>query len=136
MADARLTLDPKTEYQRFEGIGASGAWWAQLVGGWEHPDPATGLPVCERIAQLLFSKTQGIGLRAYRYNIGAGSADSGRGDISMALRRTHSPETPDGKIDLDLDRNAVRMAELAVQYGAEENGDPLFRFSAKEGAGR
>ena len=23
-----------------------------------------------------------------------------------------------------------------VQYGAEENGDPLFRFSAKEGAGR
>ncbi|MBQ6267212.1 MAG: hypothetical protein IJK64_05520 [Clostridia bacterium] len=120
MADARLKLDPKTEYQRFEGIGASGAWWAQLVGGWAHPDPASDLPTCERIAQLLFSKTQGIGLRAYRYNIGAGSADSGRGDISMALRRTHSPETPDGKIDLDLDRNAVHMAELAVQYGADE----------------
>ncbi|MBR4727678.1 MAG: hypothetical protein IK080_07285 [Clostridia bacterium] len=120
MADARLMLDPETEYQRFEGIGASGAWWAQLVGGWEHPDPASGLPTCERIAQLLYSKTQGIGLRAYRYNIGAGSADSGRGDISMALRRTHSPETPDGTIDLDLDRNAVHMAELAVQYGAEE----------------
>ena len=120
MTPARLFIDPAKEYQRFEGIGASGAWWAQLVGGWTHPDPATGLPTCARIAQLLYSKTQGIGLRAYRYNIGAGSADSGRGDISMTLRRTHSPETPEGRIDLDLDRNAVHMAELAVHYGAEE----------------
>ncbi|MBR2731481.1 MAG: xylanase, partial [Clostridia bacterium] len=120
MKERRLTLDPKKEYQRFEGVGASGAWWAQLVGGWTHPDPATGLPVCERIAQLLYSREQGIGLRAYRYNIGAGSADSGRGDIPMTLRRTRGLETPEGEIDLDRDRNAVRMAELAVQYGAQE----------------
>ena len=116
----KIIIDSAKKHQTFEGIGCSGAWWAQLVGGWNQIDEESGLPVCERIAQLLYSKDEGIGLNAYRYNIGTGSSESGKGNIDMKLRRTHGIETESGEIDLSLDANAVRMTELAVKYGAQE----------------
>ncbi len=51
-----INVDTNKEYQAFEGIGASGAWWAQLVGGWEHIDPISEMPVRDRIAQLLVAR--------------------------------------------------------------------------------
>lgn len=51
-----IKIDKNTKYQRFEGFGASGAWWAQEVGGWEHTDTASGLSVRDRISQLLYDK--------------------------------------------------------------------------------
>lgn len=30
----RIEIDPRLRYQTVEGFGASGAWWAQHVGGW------------------------------------------------------------------------------------------------------
>ncbi len=29
----KINVNPEIEYQTFEGFGASGAWWAQEVGG-------------------------------------------------------------------------------------------------------
>ncbi len=104
----------------FEGFGASGAWWAQEVGGWEHIDAESELPVRDRISQLLYSKTEGIGLRTYRYNIGAGSAHSGNGDIGNPLRRTESFDAGEGKYDFTRDRNARYMMEQAARDGADE----------------
>ncbi len=109
-----------TDYGKFEGFGASGAWWAQEVGGWEHKDPASSLSVRDRISQLLFSKDEGIGLRTYRYNIGAGSAHSGNGDIGNALRRTESFDAGAGKYDFSRDANARYMMKQAVRDGADE----------------
>ena len=40
-----IQINPEQQFQRIEGLGASGAWWAQIVGGWEHIDPASGKPV-------------------------------------------------------------------------------------------
>ena len=107
----KLYIDYKKEYQTFEGFGASGAWWAQLVGGWE----------CRNdISKLLYSKENGIGLRTYRYNIGAGSKDSGRGNIDNTLRRTQSFINENGRYDFSKDSNAVYMMKQAVRDGAEE----------------
>ena len=106
-----LKIDRCIKYQSFDGFGASGAWWAQLVGGWECRD---------EISRLLYSKTDGIGLRTYRYNIGAGSKNSGKGNIDNPLRRTESFETTDGGYDFSRDANAVYMMKRAAADGADE----------------
>lgn len=78
----QLNINSNKRFQTFEGFGASGAWWAQMVGTWTHPD-ADGVPVRDKISSLLFSKTDGIGLDIYRYNIGGGSVHSGRGTATI-----------------------------------------------------
>ena len=115
-----IRIDRSKTYQQLEGFGASGAWWAQCVGGWDHIDPVSGMPARDRISQLLFSKTQGIGLGIYRYNIGAGSAQSGKGDIENPLRRTQTFETAPGVYDFSRDENAVYMLKQAVKDGARD----------------
>ena len=34
----RLVLNPGKTYQTFENFGVSGAWWAQVIGGWTEID--------------------------------------------------------------------------------------------------
>lgn len=115
----KIEINAKKEYQTFEGIGASGAWWAQIVGGWDNVDPASNMPTRDIIAQLLYSKDKGIGLRTYRYNIGAGSKHSGKGTFPNQLRRTESFDN-NGQLDFTRDKNAVYMMEQAVKNGADE----------------
>ena len=62
----QTTIDTSTAYQTIEGFGASAAWWAQYVGGWDNLD---------EIMELLYSKEKGAGLNIYRYNLGTGSQD-------------------------------------------------------------
>lgn len=116
----QIKVDINKKYQTFESIGASGAWWAQLVGGWEHIDTASGMPVRDRIAQLLYSKEEGLGMSVYRYNIGAGSVHSGKGEYSQPLRATECFEAAPGKYDWSRDKNAVYMMKKAVEYGVDE----------------
>ena len=114
-----IVLHPEKRFQTFERFGVSGAWWAQVVGGWTEPDEESGLPKRERIAQLLFDKENGIGVRCYRYNLGGGSAASGKGDFSEPSRRAESFDT-DGGYDWNRDANAVWMLRQAVSLGADE----------------
>lgn len=116
----KIYIDSTKQYATFEGFGASGAWWAQEVGGWTHIDKDSGLPVRERISQLLYSNDKGIGLRTYRYNIGGGSKQSGNGNIDNPLRRTESFEIEAGAYDFTQDANAVYMMRQVVKDGAEE----------------
>ena len=115
-----IKINPNKTYSVFEGFGASGAWWAQEVGGWTHTDEKTGMAVRDEISRLLYNKDYGIGLRTYRYNIGAGSAHSGNGDISMRMRRTESFDAGVGKYDFSRDKNAVYMMNQAAKDGADE----------------
>ena len=114
-----LRIFPEQTYQTFERFGVSGAWWAQVVGGWREPDPATGLPKRELAARLLFDPAEGLGIRCYRYNLGAGSAASGKGKFDLACRRAESFDT-DGGYDWTRDANAVWMLRRAVALGADE----------------
>lgn len=115
-----IYIDKEKQFQTFEGFGASGAWWAQEVGGWKHIDIQSGMSVRDRISQLLYSKDNGIGLRTYRYNIGGGSKHSNNSNIDNPLRRTESFGNGDGKYDFTRDENAVYMMKQAVSDGADE----------------
>ncbi len=116
----RLLLAHKLTYQTFERFGVSGAWWAQVVGGWDEIDEKSGIPKNDRIAELLFDKEKGIGIRCYRYNLGAGSAESGNGDIPNVSRRTESFDAGNYKYDWSKDKNAVLMMKKAVEKGVDE----------------
>ena len=115
----RLILNPEKTYQQFENFGVSAAWWAQMIGGWSETDEKSGLPKRERISQLLFDKEKGIGIRCYRYNLGGGSAQSGKGNINEISRRAESFDT-DGGYDWSRDKNAVWMMNRAVKDGVDE----------------
>lgn len=116
----KLKILPEKEYQTFKSIGASGAWWAQIVGGWDHVDPESGKPVRDRIAELLYSEESGIGMQVYRYNIGGGSKHSGKGEYSQPARATECFEVSKGEYDWNRDKNAVYMMKKCVECGAEE----------------
>lgn len=116
----KISINKNIKYATFEGFGASGAWWAQEVGKWEHIDSNSGMPVRDRISQLLFSKDEGIGLRTYRYNLGAGSKESENGDFSNKLRRAECFEVAPNEYDYSRDSAAVYMMKRAVQDGADE----------------
>lgn len=115
-----IKINPEVTYQTYESMGASGAWWAQIVGGWNHIDAESGLEVRNRISQLLYSKDKGIGMQVYRYNIGAGSKHSGRGEYSQPARSTECFEKAPYEYDWSRDANAVYMMEQAVRDGADE----------------
>ena len=115
-----MTLDASITYQTIESFGTSGCWWSQYVGGWDNIYEKTGRSVRDEIAMLLFDKEYGIGLTCYRYNIGAGSADSGKGVYSDVHRRTESFETAPFTYDWNKDANAVWFMKKAVELGAKE----------------
>ena len=116
----RLEIYSDKEYQSFKSIGASGAWWAQIVGGWDHIDEKSGKPVRDRIAELLYNKETGIGMSVYRYNIGGGSKHSGKGEYSQPTRATECFEISKGEYDWSRDQNAVYMMKKCVENGADE----------------
>lgn len=115
-----LNIDINKKYQTIESFGTSGAWWSQYVGGWEMPYEDTGRSVREEIAALLFDPDYGIGLSCYRYNIGAGSADSGNGEYSDPNRRAQSFEISPGIYDWNKDKEAVWFLKEATRLGVEE----------------
>ena len=115
----KISIDPSKTFQTMQGFGASGAWWAQYVGGLEQIDPESGMAVRDRISQLLYSKEKGLGINIFRFNIGAGSV-SGQGRIDNPLRRTETFEPAPGVYDWTRDKNAVYMMKKAVEDGADE----------------
>lgn len=128
-----LKLDTAITYQVIESFGTSGCWWSQYVGGWDNEYKDTGVAVRDEIARLLFDKEYGIGLTAYRYNLGAGSADSGKGTYWDPHRRAESFETAPFTYDWNKDANAVWFMKKAVELGVEEvimfSNSPLERLT-------
>ncbi len=112
-ADAVRIVENRT-FQRFDGWGVSGAWWAQFVGN---------SPVDEEVARLLFDGESGLGLDIYRYNIGGGEAENPASRIWGGWTKTESfyvlnERTGRYELDFSRDANARRMMDLAVRNGA------------------
>jgi O-glycosyl hydrolase len=85
----RFYIDPKKTVQTIENFGGSGCWFSEGIGKyWEQQSK-------DSIAQLLFSKgfdtngsPLGIGLSAWRFNIGGGTAEQGDSSgIKTAVKR-------------------------------------------------
>lgn len=115
-----VRVNPDVTYQTLESFGTSGCWWAQYVGGWDNEYKDTGREVREELAMLLYDKEYGIGLTCYRYNVGAGSLESGKGVYWDPYRRAASFETAPFTYDWNRDRNAVWFLRKAVELGAGE----------------
>jgi len=104
-----IKIDPGETYQTIEGFGASAAWWAQDVGGWEDEKR-------NHIVELLFDRETGIGLTIYRYNIGAGIA----GNIQDPWRTAQTFEVSPGLYAWSRDANALWVMKAALAQGAEQ----------------
>jgi O-glycosyl hydrolase len=129
--EVKINLSEK--HQIIESFGTSGCWWSQYVGGWDNEYKDTGRSVRDEIAMLLFDREYGIGLSSYRYNIGAGSADSGKGKYNDPHRRAQSFETAPFTYNWNKDANAVWFMRKAVELGVEEiimfSNSPLERLT-------
>ena len=108
-----MQINRNRTYQTIESFGASGSWWSQYAGCWPEADR-------NRIASLLFDPDCGIGLSAYRYNLGAGSADSGKGNYWNEYRRAQSFETAPGVYDWGKDAGAVWFLQEVTRRGCQE----------------
>ncbi|AFC31366.1 Fibronectin type III domain-containing protein [Paenibacillus mucilaginosus 3016] len=82
--DAFLTLDASVKYQKIDNFGASDAWSMEPLGKhWTEENK-------NRVADLLFSRDKGIGLSAWRFNIGAGSTETDGAIITNPWRRAEA----------------------------------------------
>ncbi|MBE6755720.1 MAG: hypothetical protein E7555_04630 [Ruminococcaceae bacterium] len=112
----QILIDRTEKYQTFEEFGTSSCWWAQTIDDEKMAD---------EIAKKLYDKEEGLGLKIFRYNIGGGEADNPDCRIWDTSRRTESfyvlnEETGEYEYDFTRDKNARRMLDLAVKYGAEK----------------
>jgi len=105
----RFRIDPSERHQRIEGFGASGAWWAQNLGTWSKRRR-------QQVARLLFSRTDGIGLSQYRYNIGGGLDDT----ITDPWRTAETFETARGRYDWSRDAAARWFLKAASDHGVDD----------------
>jgi len=117
-----LTLQPGNEKQVIHNFGASDAWSCQFVGkNWP-------LEKRNRIADLLFSTDMdengnptGIGLSAWRFNIGAGSAGQGdESNIKDKWRRAECFMNPDGSYNWNKQAGQRWFLRAAKKRGVEQ----------------
>lgn len=117
----KVKIDLNKTAQTISNIGASGCWFSEGIGkDW---------PVAkrEKIAQLLFSKKldkdgnpEGIGLSAWRFNVGAGTAEQGDSSgIKDFRKRTESFLKPNGTYDWSKQSGYQFFLRKAHQYGVE-----------------
>ena len=84
----RDTIDLDRERQIIENFGASDAWSMQKLGTWS-------LENRNKVADLLFSQQNGIGLSCWRFNIGGGINP----EITNPWRTAETFETSEGHYD-------------------------------------
>ena len=129
---SKVKVDETKIYQTWESFGASAAWWAQYVGGWDKKNDYSVVTPRDDIATLLYDREKGIGLNAYRYNLGAGSAESGKGTYWDPHRRAQCFETEAGVYDWSKDANAVWFMQKAVELSGGDMEVILFCNSPLE----
>lgn len=116
-----FTIDVNRTAQTIDNFGAAGAWYSEGIGKYW---PAQKK---ERMAELLFSKEfdnignpKGIGLSAWRFNIGGSTAEQGDSSgIRNVVRRVEGFLSPDGTYNWDKQSGYLWFTRKAAQYGVE-----------------
>lgn len=122
-----FTINTKQRAQTIEHFGASGAWFSEGIGKHWAAEKK------ERMAELLFSKgldkagnPLGIGLSAWRFNIGGGTAEQGDSSgISNPVKRVEGFLLPNGTYDWNKQQGYLWFVKKAKAYGV----DNLVAFS-------
>ena len=97
------------ERQIIDNFAASDCWSMQKIGGWS-PDNRN------RVADLLFSQTDGIGLSCWRFNIGAGINSK----ITNPWRTAETFEIAPGQYDWTRQRNEQWFLQAAKLRGVQQ----------------
>jgi len=123
VADTIITIKAylNQRLQVIDNIGASGCWFSEGIGKY-WPEAKK-----EKIAQLLFSRKfdkqgnpEGIGLSAWRFNIGAGTTEQGDSSgIKDFRKRTESFLGKDGTYDWNKQAGYQYFLRKAHNYGVE-----------------
>ncbi|AJR05338.1 putative xylanase [Photobacterium gaetbulicola Gung47] len=112
-----LDIDINDTKQTIHSFGASDAWSINpTINKWQSEGNEQAIA---NLADMLFSTDKGIGLSAWRFNIGAGSAEQGAESfIRDPLRRAELlvPEQG-GEIDPTKQRGQIRFMQEAHQRG-------------------
>ena len=103
-------VDLSVEYQTIDNFGASDCWSMQKIGAWSQASK-------DRVADLLFSRTEGIGLSCWRFNIGAGINTQ---TISNPWRTVETFETAKGQYDWTRQANERWFLGAAKQRGVPQ----------------
>jgi len=120
--DVTFTLYLNKPVQQIRNIGASGCWYSEEIGKhW----PANQK---NRIAELLFSREtdkagqpRGIGLSAFRFNIGAGTAEQGSNSgIRDTAHRVEGFLTDNGTYNWNKQQGYIWMLRQAKAYGVKD----------------
>ncbi len=115
-----LYIDGSKTYQEIDGFGASDAWTIDpLIRSWMQDGHEQEI---EHLADILFSVDNGIGLTAWRFNIGAGSDEQGDdSQVRLPIMRAQLLQSGPGEpIDTNKQRGQIRMLQEAVERGVPD----------------
>lgn len=117
----QITINAASRYQTIDGFGASDCWVPHYIGKYWADN------VKEDIARLLFSSSvssgqpQGIGLSAWRFNLGGGTAEQGSDSgIEDKSRRSECFLQADGSLDWTRQEGQQYFLRKAKEYGCAE----------------
>ncbi|MBN1480143.1 T9SS C-terminal target domain-containing protein [candidate division KSB1 bacterium] len=112
LADAPIPIriDVSTTYQTIDHFGASDCWSFQKIGAWDIENK-------ERVADLLFSPEKGIGVSAWRFNIGGGI---NRQTISHPWRTVETFEVAEGVYDWSRQAEERWFLHAAKERGVKQ----------------
>lgn len=119
-AQVALRIDYSVEHQEIDNFGASDAWSINpTIQRWTTESDEAAI---ERLANLLFDTETGIGLSAWRFNIGAGSAEQGAASqIPDPLRRAELLiPAPGAPVDHSKQRGQIRLLREAHERGVTD----------------
>jgi hypothetical protein len=108
-AQDEVKIDLSKEYQTIDNFAASDCWSMQKIGAW-------ALPQKERVADLLFSIDKGIGLSAWRFNIGGGINPY----INDSWRTVETFEVEQGVYDWSRQEEERWFLQAAKERGVDQ----------------
>jgi O-glycosyl hydrolase len=135
-----VKIDLQRKAQVIDNFGSSGCWFSEGIGKYWPEEKR------QKIAELLFSKKldangqpQGIGLSAWRFNIGAGTMEQGDSSgIKDFRKRSDSFLSTDGTYDWNKQQGYRFFLQKAKDYGVENliafSNSPPVQFT-KNGLG-
>ena len=120
-----VTVDFKQGYQIIDNFGASDAWtFDPMIKQWIAKGQEQDI---KHLADLLFSIDKGIGLSAWRFNIGAGSKEQGAAsriqldNLGRDYRRAELMQAaPQAPINTNKQTGQIRFLHEATQHGVTD----------------
>lgn len=112
--DAFVSIDTSVKYQKIDNFGASDAWSMEQLGKYWTEDNK------DQVADLLFSREKGIGLSAWRFNIGAGSTETDQAIITNPWRRSEAfKSSAEGAYDWSKQAGQQWFLKAAKERGVD-----------------